>query len=142
MALLSIYKQMIRSSTEYASVVYHSLIPRYLSDKLESVQRQAMKIIFGRDVDYNSLVEDEIIEPLYKRREDSILKFAIKASNTTRFGTRWFTRVPNIPTELRPGIRKTFVEKHYWTERGRNNPLGYMTRKLNEHMSNEEQEAN
>ena len=43
-------------------MVYGTLIPEYLSDKLESVQRQAVKIIYGHNVDYNGLVEDGTIE--------------------------------------------------------------------------------
>ena len=51
--LLKVYKTIIRPGAEYSSVVYHSLIPNYISDRLESLQRQAVKIIYGYDVDYN-----------------------------------------------------------------------------------------
>ena len=43
--LLKVYKEVLRTSVEYNSVVYHSLVPKYISDKLESVQKQAIKII-------------------------------------------------------------------------------------------------
>ena len=129
---------MIRSSVEYASIVYHSLIPQYISEKLESVQRQAIKIIYGFNSDYNTLVQDGIIEPLADRREKNILKFALKVSNSDRFGPIWFRKNPNISRELRPGIRQTFIEQFCRTERGRNNPLNYLTRVLNEHMSSNE----
>ena len=35
--LLQVYKQIIRSGAEYCSTVYNSLIPLYMSDKLEQV---------------------------------------------------------------------------------------------------------
>ena len=133
--LLSIYKQMLRASAEYGSVVYHSLIPDYMSEKLESVQKQAMKIIFGWDINYAELIREGVVESLASRRENCILKFALKASESPRFGTQWFTKNPDIPIELRAGVRNTYLEKRSRTERGRNNPLNYMTRRLNEHLS-------
>ena len=52
--LLQVYKQIIRSGAEYCSTVYNSLIPLYMSDKLEQVQKQAIKIIYGYDVNYQT----------------------------------------------------------------------------------------
>ena len=62
--LLNIYyNTVLRSAVEYCSVVYHTLIPKYISDKLERVQVvQAMKIIFGRECSYSCLVENGTIE--------------------------------------------------------------------------------
>ena len=75
--LLQIYKSIIRSSAEYGSVVYNPLIPEYVSDKLESVQKQAMKVIYGWDVCYQTLLDTGIIEPLKQRRNNASLKFAL-----------------------------------------------------------------
>ena len=102
-----------------------------MSQKLEAVQRQAIKIIFGWDEDYNKLVEQGIVVPLAVRREEAIDKFAIKAANSERFGPAWFQRNIQLDREVRPTTRNTYVEKHYRTERGRNNPLAVMTRRLN-----------
>ena len=52
--LLQVYKQIIRSGAEYCSTVYNSLIPLYMSDKLEQEQKQAIKIIYGYDVNYQT----------------------------------------------------------------------------------------
>ena len=50
--LWKVYLTVILPSIEYCSEIYDSLIPAYLSDKLESVQRQAVKIVYGYGVNY------------------------------------------------------------------------------------------
>ena len=50
--LLHVYKQILRPSAEYSHVIYHPLIPEYISDRLEMVQKQAIKIIYGHDINY------------------------------------------------------------------------------------------
>ena len=130
--LLKVYKEVLRTSAEYSSVVYGSLIPEYLSEKLESVQKQALKIIFGHDVDYDELVTNGTIETLKDRREQALLRFALKAASSDRFGPAWFTENKEA-RDLRASTMSKYVEKHYSTERGRNNPISVMTRKLNEH---------
>ena len=132
--LLGIYNSIIRPSAEYCSVVYHSLIPKYLSDKLEAFQKQAMKIVYNYDVDYNQLVDDGKIESLHQRRVDACLKFANKASRSPRYGG-WFKQNPETMRNARPTTRKKYFEPLCKTERMRNNPLNYMTRLLNEQES-------
>ena len=131
--LLNIYKDVLRPSAEYSSVIYHSLIPDYISHKLESVQRQAMKVIYGWDVDYGALLENGTIETLKSRRIDAIKKFALKAEASSRFGSNWFKFTPSTDRTVRDSTRNKYVEQTCRTERGRNNPLNLMTRILNEH---------
>ena len=131
--LLEIYKTVLRPSAEYSSVVYDSLIPEYLSEKLEAIQRQAIRIIYGYDVDYGKIVEDGEIETLKKRREDNVLKFALKAEESARFGQAWFRETPPGDREVRQTTRNRYLERQCSTERGRNNPIQVMTRRLNEH---------
>ena len=45
--LVLVYCSIVRSIIEYASPVW-AAIPLYLDDLIESVQRKALKIIFGR----------------------------------------------------------------------------------------------
>ena len=129
--LLRVYFTVIRSAVEYCSIIYNPLIPQYMSDKLEQVQRQAMRIVYGRGVDYGELLNSGELETLKARREDASLKFAKKASSTERFGPIWFPKNDATRT-VRDSTRKTFKEKMCRTERGRNNPIQYMIRQLNE----------
>ena len=50
--LVLVYCSIVRSIVEYASPVW-AAIPLYLDELIESVQRKALKIIFGR-IDYSS----------------------------------------------------------------------------------------
>ena len=70
--LLHVYKQIIRAGVEYCSTVYNSLIPSYVSDKLERVQKQAIKIIYRYDVNYQNLIDNGIVEMLKKVEEMQI----------------------------------------------------------------------
>ena len=100
-----------------------------MSDKLESVQRQALKIIYGWNYNIDELYDNEIIETLYDRREKKSLHFANKAKETERFG-KWFPRNTNY-RNVRDSTRRVFHEKQCRTERTRNNPIQYMIRLLN-----------
>ena len=79
------------------------------------------------------LIDDGVVETLEKRRKDYALKFALQASMSTRFGERWFTRNTS-DRDVRKGTRNNYIEKFARTERGKNNPLNYLTRLLNEHL--------
>ena len=133
--LLGVFNQVIRPSVEFSSIIYHPLIPKYLANRLESVQRQAMKIIFGWAIDYNNLIETGVIQSLEQRRIENALKFAIKAANSSRFGNKWFHKTPETDITVRPSTRKKYVERFYRTERGKSNPLNFLTKLLNEHES-------
>ena len=135
--LLGIFNQVIRPSVEYSSIVYHSLIPKFLSDKLESVQRQAAKIIFGYGVEYADLLSSGKMESLESRRKCNALKFATKAAASERFGKLWFKENPTLGINLRPSTRDKYVVKFSRTERGKSNPLQYLTRLLNEQYSSQ-----
>ena len=84
--LMRIYENVLRPSAEYSSVVYNSLIPAYMSDRLESVQKQAIKIIHGWDINYEEMLREGTIQSLKQRRDEATLKFALRASQSARFG--------------------------------------------------------
>ena len=130
--LLKVYNTVLRPSAEYCSVVYHNLIPDYISNKLEQVQRQAFKIIYGWDVDYDSMVQNGSAETLKERRITAFNTFATKAAASPRFGPAWFKYANNSRREVRPLTRDKYIETRSRTERGRNNPITAMTRYLND----------
>ena len=127
----NVYFTVIRSTVEYCSIVYNSMIPQYMSDKLEMIQRQAMRIIYGRGVDCNKLVSDGVIEELKTRRENACIRFARKALMSPRFGQTWFPK-NQVTRTARSTTRKVYEERTCRTERDRNNPIQYMIRMLNE----------
>ena len=127
--LLKVYRTVILPSVEYCAEIYDSLIPQYMSDKLESVQRQAVKIMFGLGRRVEEIMEKEGIETLKVRRTRACLAFANRALST-EYGRRWFPR-SQITREARSTTRRTFEEIKPRTERDKNNPIQHMIRLLN-----------
>ena len=129
--LLQIYYTVILPFVEYSSVIYHSLIPDHLADKLEMVQKQALKIIYGWHLTYNEIVEQHGIESLRQRREKEILKFASKQACSSRFKS-WFPLNEEHTYNTRPANRRKYKETFTRNERMKNNPQEHMRRILNE----------
>ena len=132
--LLKVYRTILLPSIEYCSEIYDSLIPEYLSAKLEQMQKRAMKIVFGWTVDYSALVEDGTIETLKSRRTRACLCFANRALANHRFGDRWFPR-NRTEREARESTRRPYLERRARTERMKNNPIQHMIRLLNQQSS-------
>ena len=91
-----------------------------------------MKIIYGYDLDYEALVANNDLETLESRRCNALLKFALKAEASDRFGPSWFN-LSHSDRNFRPSTMNKYVEKRFRTERGKNGPIAVMTRLLNEH---------
>ena len=130
--LLKVYETIIRPAIEYSSVVYHTLIPQYQSEKLEAMQRQAYKIIYGSDYSYRDRTESGEVETLYARREKNILRFATKAVKNERFSRKWFPIITRPDREVRDTTRRPYLERPNRTTRMKNNPVQYMAKILND----------
>ena len=79
--LLDIYVLYIRSLAEYCSVAFHSSLTIELSNKLERIQKTALKIILGEMfIDYASALEMTGLETIFRRREKRSLDFAKKCT--------------------------------------------------------------
>ena len=129
--LLKVYYTVILPAAEYCSIIYGPLIPKYVSDQLEAVQKQAYKIIYGYGVDYAGMVERGEVETLESRREEKMKKFALSAERNPRFREKWFIEKEEIGIQMRNGVRRRYEEPQYKNERLRNNPVSYMIRILN-----------
>ena len=77
------------------------------------------------------------IESLEERREAAVLRFAIKNEKIEKYGGKWFQKNEEIEMNMRPGTRNVYKETRCRTERMKNNPVVYMTKKLNKHYRNE-----
>ena len=67
--LLSYYKTVIRPVTEYVCAVWHSSITAEQRDQLETIQRRAVRIIFGKEMDFDILAIIYDIPLLADRRD-------------------------------------------------------------------------
>ena len=75
------------------------------------------------------------IETLAKRRESSILRFALKNEHTSKYGKRWFKETEETNMTVRNTTRMKYKIPIARTERMNENPLIVMTRALNKHYS-------
>lgn len=67
--MVCIYISIIRSTMEYCAVVWHTSLPKYLSDSIENVQKRALHIIYGIK-DYQECLVLSNLMTLWRRRED------------------------------------------------------------------------
>ena len=67
--LLYYYKAVIRPVTEYACAVWHSSITAEQRDQLEAIQRRAVRIIFGKELDFETFAVIHDIPLLAVRRD-------------------------------------------------------------------------
>ena len=134
--LLRVYYTLVRSAVEYCSVVYHTMIPKLLADKLESIQRQALRIIYGQNCNMEALFAAKGISTLYDRREEAVMNFALKNEKRPRYGGRWFEEYEETDRSVRGTTRDKYKLPRFRTERMRNNPVTRMTMALNKHYSN------
>ena len=75
--LLTVYIALIRSILEYSCEVWHSSISCYLSDKIEKIQKRALRIIYPEQTYKDALLLAGITK-LETRREDLCLKTLTK----------------------------------------------------------------
>ena len=67
--LLVIYSTSIRPILEYACVVWHNSLPKYLSDKIELVQKRALRILYP-NTHYEDALSSSGCSPLHVRRQE------------------------------------------------------------------------
>ena len=78
--LINIYILHIRSVTEYCSTAFHSSLTVEQSQKLESIQRTALRVILGdMYVSYEAAMEMTGLKLLHTRRDERCLSYVLKA---------------------------------------------------------------
>ena len=125
--LLDVYLSMLRPILEYCSPVYHSMITEEMSNLLENMQKLALRIIFGFDKDYTTILAEKNIISLKDRRQLAFENFAVKLSSSSRF-KHWF---PLNEAEVNMRGRKKYQEVYARTKRLYESPLFAMRRFMN-----------
>ena len=125
---MKIFNVIIRLVLEYAAPTFHSMLSNEQTSAIERVQKQATKIIFGWDCEYQDLIDSGKIEPLSARRDNLTLNFAKKVEKSDR-SNKWFPRHEEYDYNLRQ--QKKYAESFSRTERLRKSPVFHMRRLLN-----------
>ena len=66
--LVTVYISVVRPVLEYACPVWHTNLPKYLSDSIELIQNRALKSIFP-GMSYNDILNDTGLRTLKERRD-------------------------------------------------------------------------
>ena len=61
------------------------MLPAYLKNMLENIQKKCLRSVYGPQLAYNELLETSGLETLEARREAALLKFAKKAATNPQF---------------------------------------------------------
>ena len=129
--LLEVFKVMLRPILEYCPPVYHYMLTISLSNDIERQQKCALKIIYGFDQSYETLLERTGLKTLKQRRIEACDIFANKLVNSRRFAHLFPETIYDANTpELRR--RKKYQEQFARTERMYKSPLFSMRTRLNE----------
>ena len=80
-----VYFQHIRSILEFGSPAWSCAITHTESDKLERVQKVALRLIYGRNFSYKKVLTLSKLCTLEERREKLSLQFAKKATKHPKF---------------------------------------------------------
>ena len=127
--LVNIYRIYLRPILDFAVPTYHPQLTLEMASEIERVQADVMRIIYGKFVSYQTVLENGIVEEHRLRREKIVKKFAAKAWANPIFKEKWFPRKHTIEYNIRN--RAPINENGSRTERYRKSPLQHMRRLLN-----------
>ena len=130
--LVDIYMLMIRSITEYCSVVFHSSLTLKQRQKLEMIQKICLRVILGdMYVSYEAALEMTGLDTLDSRRQQRCIRFSLRALKFP-IGQRLF---PVNQSENKKSVRQRekFCVNFARTEDYKTSAVPFCQRLLNEH---------
>ena len=104
--LTQVYKSVLRPVAEYGSVVFHSGLSDEQDERLDRLQNQALRCIFGPRLSGRKMRALAGLSTLRERREILCDKFARKCLSNPRF-CHWFP-VKNVRSSARNKNKKEF----------------------------------
>ena len=87
--LKKLYCVLVRSILEYSAVTIHSQISKYQSNRLEKIQKQCLRIMYGYGKSYSELLGLLGLQSLKDTRRAQFEKFAESAVKNPVYA-RWF----------------------------------------------------
>ena len=126
--LLHIYTVVIRPVLEYACQVWHTCLPAYLTESLESVQKRAMRCIFP-GMDYADVLVQHNVTSLFERREAICDKYFKKLLDSSHKLNYLITKAPTCSYNLR--VQRRYCVPRARTNRFKNSFIPAMLRKHN-----------
>ena len=122
--LVKLYVCFLLSVVDFSCVVYHSILTLEQAKEIEGLQATALKIIYGFDHFYASLLEKSGLELVAERRIKMLDKFIIKTAKNEHYAKKWFLRKEFIYFDLRKEL--LYEEKFAKMDRLYNAPLFFI----------------
>ena len=128
--LLYTYKTLLRPVIDFATPTYGPMLNTDQSERIEGLQRRALKIVYGTDTSYSRALTMCGEDSLQERRKKIIERFALKNHNNQRYDADWFPTRPEDQHHIRS--RRRFIEEDARTSRFYKSPINHMRRILND----------
>jgi len=129
--LVTVYTSYIRPVTEYSAPVWHPGLTTQLSNKIERIQRRAVRIIMGRDyTSYRDACTQLGLPSLHSRRSNLTLRFAQSLLVSDQYRHFLPSTRQNISCRQTRSANKLDIPKCR-TERYRSSAIPHMVRLLN-----------
>ena len=125
--LKNIYCSIVRSVMEYSCVTYGPMMAQYEKNRLEKIQRNCLRSIYGFNKSYAELLDESGLQTLEERRKRALGRFAVKAAANKQF-TNWFPLNDNRFSQRSSNLYKELYAK---SDRLYRSPLFEMRRFLN-----------
>ena len=131
--LLHIYKQYIRTTLEYCSVVFHSSLTTQQAKSLERCQAVSLRVILQESyVSYSAALEMTGLDRLSDRRLARCLDFSVKCTKDSS-NSRFFPKNPNLGNYLETRGGEQYKVNFCRTKRYKDSAIPFCQRLLNEH---------
>ncbi|XP_078594556.1 uncharacterized protein LOC144872371 [Branchiostoma floridae x Branchiostoma japonicum] len=129
--LVTVYVCYIRPVTEYAAPVWHPGLTNTQTQRIEKVQRRAVRIILGSDIAYSEACTLLRLPSLHERRSSLTLNFAKSLLSSELYRHFLPDMRGNISSRSTRSSTKLNLQRCR-TERYRNSAIPHMTRLLND----------
>ena len=114
---------------DFASITYHTMLSATQSNRLEALQRRALKIIYGTNKTSSELLEVSGLPVLSERRERMFVNFALRARDNNALANSWFPEAEDSNHDTRQ--KKKYKEFNTRTTRLQKSPLYQLRKRLN-----------
>ena len=100
---MTVYIRVVRPVLEYACPMWHTNLPKYLSDSIELIQNRALKSIFpGKS--YNDILNDTGLRTLKERRDVLCMKYFAEIQGSAHKLNGLLPALRKVDYDLRPGF--------------------------------------
>jgi hypothetical protein len=126
--IVKIYKTAVRPVLEYCSNAYQSMLTQCEARRLEALQKVALRVVYGWQYSYESLLQMSGVSELSVRRIEKLDRFLLKTEKNPRFANKWLVKNENRQSGRRSN---KYILPKYARATTYKNPVSYFASRLN-----------